>query len=228
MRRIAIIPARGGSKRIPRKNVKDFLGKPIISYAIEGAISSNLFEEVMVSTDDKEIADIALQYGASVPFFRSDHTSDDFATTQDVIFEVINAYQEKRQEFHYGCCIYPTAPFVTKELLIKGWEKIYQHKYDLLFPVLEYSFPIWRSLKIEQDKVDFWWPEHALKRSQDLPKAYHDAGQFYWFNIAAVKQQQKLMTDNVGALIVSELEAHDIDNLTDWEVAEWKYQYSRK
>ena len=227
-KKVAIIPARGGSKRIPRKNIRNFLGKPIIVYVIEAALSSGLFDEVMVSTDDNEIAETALKYGAEIPFMRSSLNANDFATTQDVIFEVLGAYRAENIVFDYGCCIYPTAPFITKGKLFDSWNKFYSNGYDLLFPVLEYSFPIWRSLKVENDKVNFWWPENAMQRSQDLPKAYHDAGQFYWFSVDAVIEHGKMMTDNSGILLVSELEAHDIDNLTDWEVAEWKYQYINK
>jgi len=222
---IAIIPARGGSKRIPRKNIKSFCGKPIIAYSIEAAISSNLFDEIMVSTDDKEIALIAKQYGASVPFMRSKKNADDFATTFDVIKEVIESYKKIDWSFKYGCCIYPTAPFVTTTLLHQAFKKLVDNNFDTAFPVAQSSYPICRSLKIEDNKVSLWWPENLNKRSQDLPFSYHDAGQFYWFNVENIMQKGMLLTDNTGAIIIDELQAQDIDTLDDWKIAEFKYKY---
>ncbi|MBC5992146.1 pseudaminic acid cytidylyltransferase [Pontibacter cellulosilyticus] len=224
MKAIAIIPARGGSKRIPRKNIRDFLGKPIIAYSIEAALNSGLFDEVMVSTDDAEIADIASKYGARVPFMRSAATSDDFATTAAVIKEVLENYSAAGKKFDLGCCLYPTAPLVNKASILATHELLTVQNHDTVFPVVKYSYPIWRSLKMEDSKVSMNWPEHVNSRSQDLPAAFHDAGQFYWFNVERFLQQQSLFTANSGAIELDELEVQDIDNLTDWKLAELKYQ----
>lgn len=224
MATVAIIPARGGSKRIPRKNIRPFLGKPIIAYSIETALQSRLFDEVMVSTEDDEIAGLALQYGAKVPFRRSDKTSDDYATTIDVLLEVLTAYQSQGQVFEFGCCIYPTAPFITIDLLGRAWQMMTGHAYDTVFPVLRFSHPIQRALKLEGIRTSMFWPEHYASRSQDLEPAYHDAGQFYWFNVQILKEKRRLYTDNTGGIVLSELEAHDIDTLEDWASAEFKFR----
>ncbi|MEJ8802717.1 pseudaminic acid cytidylyltransferase [Pontibacter sp. H249] len=224
MSAIAIIPARGGSKRIPRKNIRDFLGKPVIAYSIEAALQSGLFEEVMVSTDDAEIAEVAAKYGAKVPFLRSPKTADDFATTAAVLNEVLENYKAEGRVFAIACCLYPTAPLVGKAALVAAHEKLTADNLDTVFPVVKYSYPIWRSLKMENGKAVMNWPEHMSSRSQDLPAAYHDAGQFYWFRVDRFLQQQSLFTQNSGAVELDELEVQDIDTLTDWKLAELKYQ----
>ncbi|RIJ41971.1 pseudaminic acid cytidylyltransferase [Pontibacter oryzae] len=224
MKNLAIIPARGGSKRIPRKNIKDFLGKPIIAYPIQAALDSGLFEEVMVSTDDEEIAEVATRFGAKVPFLRSASASDDFASTAAVLEEVLSSYKETGKEFSHGCCIYPTAPFTTAARLHEGYLKLTESDFDTVFPVLRFGYPILRSLNIGDGKVAMNWPEHLNSRSQDLPAAFHDAGQFYWFQTERFLQQGKLFTANSGAMEVSELEAQDIDTETDWKLAELKYR----
>jgi N-acylneuraminate cytidylyltransferase len=225
MRRLAIIPARGGSKRIPRKNIKAFLGKPIIAYSIETALNSGLFDEVMVSTDDDEIAEIAQSYGAVIPFKRSFSNSDDFATTIDVILEVLNAYKAKGKVFDYGCCIYPTAPFIRKELLIRAFNDLLVKKLDTVFPVLPYSYAIQRAVKLNHfNKVEMFQSKYKNSRSQDLEAAYHDAGQFYWFNNRVLLNEKKLWTANTGAVILNEMEAQDIDTMEDWRIAEFKYK----
>jgi N-acylneuraminate cytidylyltransferase len=224
VKRLAIIPARGGSKRIPRKNIKAFLGKPIIAYSIEAALQSGLFEEVMVSTDDAAIAEVARRYGAQVPFLRSATTADDFATTADVLLEVLGQYKQAGKSFDYGCCLYPTAPLVQVTTLQMAFTLLTTHTYDSVFPVLQYSYPIWRSLKLEAGKASLNWPEHLNARSQDLPAAYHDAGQFYWFSVSTFLEKRKLFTDNTGAVKLPELEVQDIDTETDWKLAELKYK----
>jgi len=162
LKNIAIIPARGGSKRIPRKNIKNFLGKPIIAYSIEAALESKLFDEVMVSTDDKEIAETAIKYGAQVPFLRSDNNADDYATLADVLIEVINEYKSKDTSIDNICCILPTAPFVTSNRLIEAFNLFTKNKFDSLFPVLEFSYPIKRSLiKKEDGTVKMAWGSHS-------------------------------------------------------------------
>ena len=224
MANLCIIPARGGSKRIPRKNIKLFLGKPIIAYSIKAAIQSGLFDEVMVSTDDKEIADIAKKYGAKVPFMRSEKNSDNFATTFDAIEEVISAYRKENIEFDNACCIYPCAPFAKSEKLEEAYEEFRKNKRDVVFPVIPYSFPIQRAIRINSNKVKIINVEFLNTRSQDLEQSYHDAGQFYFFNIQKVLENKSLLTGNTGAIIISEMEGQDIDNEIDWKLAELKYE----
>lgn len=220
---LCIIPARGGSKRIPRKNIKDFLGKPVIVYSIEAALKSGLFDEIMVSTDDEEIAKVALKYGAKVPFMRSKRNSHDFATTVDVLLEVLDQYKKGGKSYEEACCIYPTAPFVTSEILKTGYNKLMDNNLDTVFSVLRYSFPVQRALKIEKEKVKMFYPKHLETRSQDLEPSFHDAGQFYWFKTLVLEKQNKLWTANTGAIELDELKAQDIDNEADWRLAEIKY-----
>lgn len=227
MGKIAIIPARGGSKRIPRKNIKDFLGKPIIAYSIEVAIKSRIFDAVMVSTDDEEIAAIAKFYGADVPFFRSKKNSDDTATTVDVILEVIAEFKKQKRYFDTGCCIYPTAPLINEDLLLDAYDLMVEKKYDSVFPVVRFSYPIWRSLKLEGTKSEMFWPEYLNSRSQDLPDAYHDAGQFYWFKYDQLLKNNTVFTKNAGSIILSESEVQDIDSMNDWILAEIKYKVKK-
>ena len=224
MAKLAIIPARGGSKRIPRKNIKPFIGKPIIAYSIEAALKSNLFDEVMVSTDDKEIANIAKEYGAKVPFIRSVKNSDDFATTFDVIEEVIQVYKSQGKEFENLCCLYSCAPFVNSEILLKAYNQLIRYKFDTVFPIIAYSFPIQRALRLNQRKVSMILEENLNVRSQDLEDSFHDAGQFYWCISKKVLQNKKILTKNTGGIEISELEAQDIDNEIDWKLAELKFQ----
>jgi pseudaminic acid cytidylyltransferase len=222
---VAIITARGGSKRIPRKNIKSFNGKPIIAYSIEAALNSGIFDEVMVSTDDEEIAAVAKQFGATVPFMRSSKTSDDYATTADVLKEVLRSYEQEGIAFEYACCIYPTAPFVTAEKLSNAFGKLIDTATDAVLPVTRFSFPIWRSFKMEEGRVSYNWPEFAPKRSQDLPPAFHDCGQFYFFKTAGFLQTGKLITENTIGLEVPESEVQDIDNEEDWKIAEIKFGF---
>lgn len=221
---IAIIPARGGSKRIPKKNIKPFLGKPIIQYSIGAAMRSELFDEVMVSTDDIQIAEISKSLGAKVPFMRSKENSNDYAGTADVILEVLDKYEENGNIFDYCCCIYPTAPFITSEKLKESFEIFKVKDYDSLFPVVKYSYPIQRSYKFVNDKISMVWPENYSQRSQDLEQFYHDAGQFYWLKVEKFIEKKQIYTDNSGAIVFSELEAQDIDNEEDWRLAEMKYK----
>lgn len=223
MANLAIIPARGGSKRIPRKNIKNFLGQPIITYSINAALQSGIFDEVMVSTDDEEIAGIAQKYGAAIPFMRSPETANDHATTFAVIEEVCQNYTQRGQNFDFVCCIYPCAPLISGKTLNEAYETIANNDFDAVFPVVEFSYPVQRSLKITNGKLDFTYPEYAQARSQDLPKNYHDSGQFYWMRIEQILRTRKIMTDNVGGIIISELDAQDIDNEIDWKLAELKF-----
>lgn len=224
MKKIAIITARGGSKRIPYKNIKDFLGKPILAYSIEAAIASNEFDEVMVSTDDEKIAEIAKQYGAKVPFYRSEKTSGDFATTNDVLLEVIDEYEKRGEAFDIGVCIYPTAPFVTGEKIKKAVRTLAESDADTLIPVVQFSYPPKRSMVIRDGKLIFAHPEFIDSRSQDLESEYHDVGQFYCFKIDAYKKNKKLMLGNILPMVIDETEVQDIDNESDWKIAEIKYK----
>lgn len=221
MKKLAIIPARGGSKRIPHKNIKKFLDKPIIAYSIEAALKSGLFDEVMVSTDDTEIADIAKQYGASVPFLRSAETANDFATTRDVLNEVVSEYQKRGQEFDAICCIYATAPLIAAEDIIEAYMTLSCSDFACVYPVVQFSYPIWRCLDVAEDgSMKRHWPEYENSRSQDLPKEYHDSGTFYWHRLA----EGKIADGKHGAIIMSEERVQDIDTKTDWKLAELKYQ----
>ena len=224
MKRLCIIPARGGSKRIPRKNIKEFMGKPIIAYSIEAALNCGLFEEVMVSTDDEEFAEVAKNYGAKVPFMRSAETANDYATTVDVLLEVIREYEKMGQHFDYICCLYSTAPFVTSEKLKKAYQDMIDGGYDSAYTVVEYSYPIQRSLRIVNGKVSMKWPEYAKSRSQDLEKSYHDAGQFYFTDVNMLKMRLALKGDNTLGFVLSELDVQDLDTMTDWKLAEMKYK----
>lgn len=229
---IAIIPARSGSKRIPRKNIKEFCGKPMIAYSIEAALSSGLFSEVMVSTDDQEIAEISKAYGANVPFFRSEKNSDDYTGTGDVSFEVLNEYKKKGREFQYACCIYATAPLITKNRLKQGFDLLTNNMgFDTVFPVGLFNSPIWRSFKCDDtSQVKMNFPTYETSRSQDLPESYFDAGQFYWFKTKklATLKNKNIFGINKGAIILDELEVQDIDNLKDWDIAEFKYEYRKR
>lgn len=224
MKSIAIITARGGSKRIPNKNIKEFCGKPIIAYSIEAAIKSGCFDTVMVSTDSEEIASIAKKYGAEVPFLRSEKTSDDFATTADVLWEVIDAYKNCGKEFDTLCCIYPTAPFVTSEKIKNAINLFANSGADSLMPVVLFSFPPQRGNVIRNGKLQYQYPEFASKRSQDLEKIYHDCGQFYICKVDKFIKNGTVISENTIPYVMPEEEVQDIDNLSDWMVAEIKYK----
>ena len=228
MNNLCIIPARGGSKRIPKKNIKSFLGKPIIAYSIEAAIQSKLFTEIMVSTDCQETAEIALRYGAKVPFLRSKENSNDFATTYDVIEETIDEYKKDGVNFENICCIYACAPFVTANNLKHAYQELSNKQVDTIFPIIEYSFPIQRAVKIYNEKIELFNIDHLNTRSQDLEKSYHDAGQFYWMKSENILNKGRIITDNCSGIIITELEGQDIDNEIDWELAELKFKLLKK
>jgi pseudaminic acid cytidylyltransferase len=223
MDNIAIITARGGSKRIPKKNIKEFCGKPIISYSIKAALESNIFSEVMVSTDDLKIATIAKEYGAMIPFLRSENTSGDFATTADVLREVLVEYKKQGKIFTWMCCLYPTAPFVTAKKLKVAFSKLEASNSGGLIPVVKFSYPPQRGFVIKNDKLEYKWPQYMRSRSQDLEPYYHDAGQFYFWRVAEFLKAKDGMPNDVLPLIVDENEVQDIDNLSDWQLAELKY-----
>ena len=221
MKNLCIIPARGGSKRIPRKNVKPFLGKPILAYSIEAALSTGLFDEVMVSTDDEEIAEVARKYGAKVPFMRSAATANDFATTADVIHEVLDRYKKQGQDFDNFCCMYATAPMIQSSDIISAFNRLIKSEFTVVYPVVVFSYPIWRCLDLAEDgSMKRHWPEFENSRSQDLAKEYHDTGTFYWY-----KTQEWLKGNlKIGGIEVDETAVQDIDTETDWKLAEMKYK----
>ena len=228
IKRLAIITARGGSKRIPKKNIREFCGKPIIGYSIQAAKDAGVFDTVMVSTDSEEIAAIAKQEGAEVPFLRSEETSGDFATTSDVILEVLLQYEARGEVFDEVCCIYPTAPFVTGEKLKDAVNVMEEKKYDSVMPVTPFSVTPLRGMVLDGDKISYKWEKYEDYRSQDLETIYHDCGQFYVLNTEVFKQTKKLVTKNTGAIEISELEMQDIDNEIDWKLAELKYELLRE
>ena len=224
---IAIITARGNSKRIPRKNIKEFCGKPIMNYSIEAALHSGLFTEVMVSTDDEEIAEIAKRAGAQVPFMRSSATASDYASTDDVILEVLNRYKELGREFETFCCLYPTAPFVTAQKLQKAAKLL--ERADAVMPVVAFSYPPQRCVILNEDgELRMKWPEYAQTRSQDLETYYHDCGQFYFCKAKPVLENGTTDLPHMAPMIMRELEVQDIDNPEDWALAEMKYKMMQK
>jgi N-acylneuraminate cytidylyltransferase len=223
MPNLAIIPARGGSKRIPKKNIKLFLGKPIIAYSIEIAIESNLFDDIIVSTDDIEIAKIAKDYGAKVPFFRSEINSSDLATTFDVIEEVVNEQHLRNQVYENICCIYPCAPLISKELMINAFEIMKLNNFDTVFPIVQYGNQIQRALKLNDNRIEMFYPQFQTTRTQDLESAFYDPGQFYWAQTNQLIKSGKLFSNNSGFIIIEEMSVQDIDNEMDWKLAELKY-----
>ena len=229
MSKIAIIPARSGSKRIPNKNIKSFLGQPIITYSIISAIESKLFDEVMVSTDCEEIAKIAISYGAKVPFYRTKKNASDNATTIEVLKEVINQYKINGFDHDYGCCLYSIAPFITPNHLKEAYKNLIDKSFDTVFAAVKYGHPIERAFQLnKENKIQLNNPKKEFIRTQDLNPNYHDAGQFYWFKTKSLIENSSLLNGNAGAIIMNEIEVHDIDNPTDWHLAELKYKTLRK
>ena len=200
------------------------MGKPIMAYSIDAAKASGLFEEIMVSTDDEEFAEVARKYGASVPFFRSEATANDYAGTADVLFEVLNEYKMRGLEFDNLCCLYSTAPFVTSERLEEAY-KLLNDKVDASFTLVQYSYPVQRSLrKNEEGYVEMNFPQYLGSRSQDLEPIYHDAGQFYFVKVKSFYEEKTLWCKRTAPIVLSELEVQDLDTLTDWQLAEMKYE----
>lgn len=226
--KVAIITARGGSKRIPRKNIKEFCGKPILAYSVEAALQSGIFDEVMISTEDDEIAEIAQSYGANFPFRRSEKMSGDHAMTVDVILEVAEAYKNIGKNFDVFCCIYPTAPFVTAEKLRKSYRVLEDRVAEAVIPVVKFSFPPQRCFVIENEYMRYKWKEYELSRSQDLEPFYHDAGQFYYIKSKALFEQRTLVPKKTAPFVLDEMEVQDIDNMEDWKIAELKYKAMKK
>lgn len=227
-RAIAIIPARGGSKRIPGKNIKEFCGKPIIAWSIEAAKKSNLFDHIVVSTDDIEIAEVAKSYGAEVPFTRPDELSDDYTTTRSVINHAIGIAEELYGRTEYICCIYGTAPFISAEDINTGLDKLIEEECEFAFPVTSFSYPIQRALKITIDgRIDMFNPEYRTTRSQDLEEGYHDAGQFYWGRTEAFTNNISTFSKHSVPIVLPRHRVQDIDTLEDWHRAELMFKAVR-
>ena len=221
---VCIIPARGGSKRIPRKNIKLFHGIPLLAYSIKVALKSNLFDKVVVSTDDEEIAKIAIEYGATVPFLRPKELSDDFTGTGAVINHTLEYLKNSGEEFDYCCTIYATAPFLNEKYLIEGFEKLKSSSAKNAFSCTSMPFPIQRTFKIAQnERCEMFWPENFMKRSQDLEEAYQDAGQFYWTNLNINSNEIIFGKDSIPIILPRHLVC-DIDTLEDWTRAEFMYK----
>ena len=218
---ICMIPARGGSKRIPRKNIKAFNGKPIIAYSIKAAFESNCFDKVIVSTDDNEIAEVAKTYGAKVPFIRPAELSNDYTGTVPVIKHTIEWLESHNNTISNVCCLYATAPFVQSQAIFKAFQQLQESKADYCFSVTSFAFPIQRSIRITQDdKVDMFYPENFNVRSQDLEEAYHDAGQFYWGKAQAFKDELPIFSETASPYILPRYLVQDIDTAEDWIRAE--------
>ena len=221
---VAIIPARGGSKRIPRKNIKDFYGKPLIAYSIQAALDSKLFDKIIVTTDDEEIANIAKKYGADVPFIRPKELSDDFTGTGDVVHHTLAYLKDKSEMFDYACTIYATAPLLQEKYLIEGFEKLKNSTAVHAFSATSMPFPIQRTFKIDRDgRCEMFMPEHYMTRSQDLEEAYQDAGQFYWTKLNEESNEIMFGKDSIPVILPRHL-VQDIDTLEDWQRAELMYK----
>ena len=221
---VCIITARGGSKRIPRKNVREFCGKPMLAYSVECALESGIFDTVMVSTDDAEIAEVARAYGAEVPFMRSEATSNDYATTADVLREVLGEYKARGREFDTMCCLYPTAPFVRASELKEAAAMIEAGATSVI-PVTSFDFPPLRGFKVGEDgSLAYAFPEYATTRSQDLPEMVHDCGRFYFMDVEAFGKSNSIVTERSTSLRIPCALVQDIDTPEDWEIAEQKYK----
>lgn len=219
--KVAVIPARGGSKRIPRKNIKEFAGKPIIAYSIEAALRSALFDRIIVSTDDEEIARVAEGFGAEIPFLRPKTLADDFTGTNQVVRHLLTQLKGEGCEPAYACCIYATAPFLDERYLIEGYQRLVASGKSFAFSVTSYPFPIQRAIKINHDgAVEPFFPEHVFTRSQDLQEAYHDAAQFYWGTAQAFLQEEILFSPASVPVILPRHLVRDIDTPQDWHEAE--------
>jgi N-acylneuraminate cytidylyltransferase len=221
---VAIIPARGGSKRIPRKNIKDFHGRPLIAYSIQTALESKLFDRVIVTTDDAEIAAVAEKYGAEVPFIRPKELADDFSGTQDVIDHALKWLQEHGEHYDFACTIYATAPLLQSKYLIEGYNALKNSTAVNAFSATSMPFPIQRTFKINSDgRCEMFWPEYYMTRSQDLEEAYQDAGQFYWSKQGQKSDEVMFGEDSIPIILPRHL-VQDIDTLEDWNRAEYMYK----
>ena len=227
--RLCVIPARGESKRIPRKNIKDFFGQPMIAYSIKAALKSNFFDQVIVSTDDAEIAEVAKYFGASVPFVRPDELANDYTGTVPVVKHAIEWFDDQGQSPSEVCCLYATAPFVRAGTIKRAYEQMQSTQADYCFTVTSFAFPIQRALKVTaKNRIEMFYPEHLETRSQDLEESYHDAGQFYWGKAESFKQQKPLFSKSATPYILPRHLVQDVDTLEDWKRAELMYQVLKK
>lgn len=225
MKTVAIITARGGSKRILKKNIKLFSGKPIIAYSIKAAIDSQLFDRVIVSTDSDEITEVAAHYGAEIPFKRPAELADDYAGTDEVLIHALRWLEENDRAYDYACCIYPTAPMLRVESVKKGLEILKKTGATSAFSVTTYSYPISRSLKInKQGRLEKYWSGYVDARSQDLEEAYHDAGQFYWVSVDKYLKEKRILSPDSVPVAIKRYLVQDIDTPEDWEMAEKLYK----
>ena len=227
--KLCVIPARGGSERIPRKNIKNFCGQAMIGYSIKAALDSQCFDQVIVSTDDAEIADVAKSFGVSVPFVRPDELANDYAATMPVIKHAIEWFDGQGQSPSEVCCLYATAPFVSASTIRKAYDQMQSTQADYCFTVTSFAFPIQRAIKITaENRIEMFYSEHCEARSQDLEKSYHDAGQFYWGKSEAFKQQKLLFSKSSTPYILPRHLVQDIDTPEDWKRAELMYQVLQK
>jgi pseudaminic acid cytidylyltransferase len=223
--KIAVIPARGGSKRIPRKNIRMFCGKPIIAYSISAAQQTGLFDQVVVSTDDEEIASVAREFGAATPFIRPKEIADDFTGTNAVVKHAVAWFNAQSDDVTHACCLYATAPLVQARFIMEGYEALSRSDAAFAFSVTSYAFPIQRAVRITQDgRVDAIYPQHRMTRSQDLEHAYHDAGQFYWGTARAFLEEMPVFAPHSIGVILPRHLVQDIDTLEDWDHAELMYR----
>jgi pseudaminic acid cytidylyltransferase len=226
---LCVIPARGGSKRIHKKNIKNFCGKPIIAWSINQAIASKSFDKIIVSTDDVEIAELAKSYGAEVPFMRSKKLSGDYTGTVPVISHAIKWQTENYQKPFYVCCVYATAPFIRSKDLKNGLKILKNFGYDYTFSATNYNYPIQRSFRIKKNKkIEMFYPKHYNSRSQDLEEAFHDAGQFYWGLADSWLKNKPIISKNAIPVVIPRDRVHDIDTFEDWQIAEKMFQIINK
>lgn len=223
--KLAVIPARGGSKRIPGKNIKEFCGKPMIAWSIEAAKASGCFDRIIVSTEDTEIAAVAEQYGAETPFLRPGHLADDYTGTIPVIRHAVEWFTDNQQPVTLACCIYPTAPFITSRDLIRGHQVLQDESCSYAFSVTSYAFPIQRAIRItDEGRVSMFYPQHFDTRSQDLEEAWHDAGQFYWGIPQAWLNEKPFFGEQSAPVQLPRHRVQDIDTPEDWARAEWLFK----
>lgn len=218
---VALIPARGGSKRIPGKNIRNFAGRPIIAYSIDEAVGTGLFDRIIVSTDSPEIAETAKSCGAEVPFLRPAEYSNDFVGYDVVVIHALDFLRKEGYDAKYVCLIHATAPFLRKEDILRGFEILKEKKASTVFSVGRIACPIMRALKLNDDgKVAMFWPEYEKVRSNDIPDAYQDAGQFYWLDVETFVRERKFFSSDSYPVILPKHIVHDIDTAEDWETAE--------
>lgn len=222
---VCIIPARGGSKRIPKKNMREFCGKPMIAHSILAARRSGVFDRILVSTDSEDIAEVARAWGGEVPFMRPEELSDDHASTDAVLLHALQWLAQQDDDVEYACCLYATAPFVQPDFLVQGLKLLEASDSVSAFSVTSFPFPIFRGLKVnEMGHLEMLWPEHRLTRSQDLQETYHDAGQFYWVHVGRYMTLPAIYADDALPVILPRYLVQDIDTEEDWARAELMFQ----